>query len=53
MPKATVTGLRLARRLMHFDPSRSLNELGLAPRSIDQSLHDAVDWLRVSGLLTG
>jgi dihydroflavonol-4-reductase len=52
MPRATVTGLRLARRLMHFDPSRSLNELGLKPRGLDQSLRDAVEWLRASGLLT-
>src|SRR5262249_12144433 len=48
MPKATVTGLRLARRLMHFDPSRSLDELGLKPRSLDESLRDAVAWLRLS-----
>ncbi len=38
MPRATLTGLRLARRLMHFDPSRTLDELGLEPRAIDQSL---------------
>ena len=49
--QATVTGLRLARRLMHFDPSRSLAELGLPPRNLDQSLRDAVAWLRASGLL--
>ena len=30
-PRATVTGVRLARRTMHFDPSRSLAELGLRP----------------------
>lgn len=52
-PKATVTGLRLTRRLMHFDPSRSLAELGLEPRGLDESLRDAVDWLRASGLLKG
>jgi dihydroflavonol-4-reductase len=51
MPRATMTGLRLARRLMHFDPSRSLEELGLRPRSLDRSLQDAVAWLRSSGLL--
>jgi dihydroflavonol-4-reductase len=45
-PRATVTGVRLTRRLMHFDPSRSLTELGLVPRPIRQSLADAVDWLR-------
>jgi dihydroflavonol-4-reductase len=51
MPRATVTGLRLTRRLMHFDPSRSLDELGLKPRGLEQSLRDAVDWLREQGLL--
>jgi hypothetical protein len=29
IPKATLTGLRLARRLMHFDPSRSLEDRAL------------------------
>jgi dihydroflavonol-4-reductase len=51
MPRATVTGLRLARRLMHFDSSKSLAELGLEPRTIEQSLGDAVAWLRSAGLL--
>ncbi len=45
-PQATVTGLRLTRRIMHFDASRSLEFLGLIPRPIDESLSDAVDWLR-------
>ena len=44
-PQATVTGVRLTRRTMHFDPSRSLAELGLVPRPIRQSLADAVAWL--------
>lgn len=44
-PQASVTGLRLARRLMHFDASRSLHELGLEPRPIRNSLIDAVAWL--------
>src|SRR5439155_26471978 len=52
-PKATVTGLRLARRIMHFDSSASLAEIGLQPRSIRESLADAVAWLRGSGSLTG
>jgi dihydroflavonol-4-reductase len=51
MPRATVTGLRLARRLMHFDSSKSLAELGLDPRNIEQSLDDAVAWLRSTGRL--
>ncbi len=45
-PKATTTGLRLTRRIMHFDPSRTLGELGLSPRPIRESLADAAAWLR-------
>jgi dihydroflavonol-4-reductase len=48
-PRATVTGVRLARRIMHFDPSRSLAELGLFPRRIRESLSDALIWLRQTG----
>lgn len=51
MPKATLTGVRLARRLMHFDPSRSLAELDLHPRPIERSLADAVTWLIQVGRL--
>jgi dihydroflavonol-4-reductase len=50
-PKATVTGVRLARRIMHFDPSRSLAELELRPRPIHDSLIDALTWLRQTGRL--
>ncbi len=45
-PKATLTGVRLTRRTMQFDPSQSLAELGLQPRPVRQSLADAVAWLR-------
>lgn len=48
-PRATVTGVRLARRIMHFDPARSLSELALVPRPIRASLADALDWLRQTG----
>jgi len=48
-PKATVTGLRLTRRLMHFDSSRSHAELGLSLRPVRQSLADAVQWLSHAG----
>ncbi|MDR3620345.1 MAG: NAD-dependent epimerase/dehydratase family protein [Paludisphaera borealis] len=50
-PKASVTGLRLARRIMHFDARTSLNELGLTPRPIRESLDDAVQGLRSDGRL--
>jgi hypothetical protein len=45
-PKATVTGVRLTRRTMHFDSLRSLAALDLTPRPIRQSLAVAVAWLR-------
>jgi dihydroflavonol-4-reductase len=50
-PAATVTGVKLARRVLHFDPRRSLEELGLRPRPVNESLADALDWFRSRGLL--
>jgi dihydroflavonol-4-reductase len=50
-PKATLTGVRLGKRIMHFDSTRSLAEIGLHPRSIRESLADAVSWLRQAGHL--
>jgi dihydroflavonol-4-reductase len=46
VPMATVTGVRLTRRSMYFDPSASLAELGLMPRSVEESTRDAVNWYR-------
>ncbi len=51
-PRATVTGVRLARRTMHFDMAHSLAELGLRPRPIRESLADALAWLRTAGYLS-
>ncbi len=52
-PKATITGVRLTRRTMHFDPSRSLTALGLQPRPVREALADAVAWLRQTGQIGG
>jgi dihydroflavonol-4-reductase len=49
VPVATVTGVKLTRRTMHFDASRSLSELGLKPRPVERSLTDAVAWFRSAG----
>lgn len=46
MPAASVTGVKLTRRRMQFDASRSLEELGLQPRPVTSSLADAVAWFR-------
>lgn len=48
-PLATVTGVRLAGYCMHFDPSKSLQELGLNPRPVETSIRDAVAWYRRLG----
>lgn len=49
IPAATVTGVKLTRRTMHFDASRSLTELGLQPRPVEDSLRDAIVWFRELG----
>lgn len=51
MPMATITGVRLTRRNMFFDPSASLKELGLHPRPIKEAARDAVAWYRSQGWL--
>jgi dihydroflavonol-4-reductase len=50
-PAATVTGVKLTRRHMHFDARRSLDELGLYPRPVQESLADAIAWFRSVGWL--
>jgi dihydroflavonol-4-reductase len=45
-PAATLTGVKLTRRRMHFEPSASLTELGLQPRPVQSALQDAVAWYR-------
>lgn len=50
-PAATITGVKLTRRRMHFDPSCSLAELGLHPRPIAQTLAETVAWFRQAGWL--
>lgn len=46
IPAATVTGVKLTRRRMHFDASRSLTELGITPRPARESIADAINWFR-------
>jgi dihydroflavonol-4-reductase len=51
IPAATVTGVKLTRRRMHFNPSQSLAELGLKPRPVGDSIVEAVSWFRAVGWL--
>jgi dihydroflavonol-4-reductase len=50
-PAATVTGVKLAGRRMHFEARQSLLELGLNPRPVRQSLADALGWFHSVGWL--
>lgn len=52
-PNATLTGVRLTRRDMHFDPGPSLAELGVSPRPLEESAADAVRWYRLMGWIDG
>ena len=51
IPAASVTGVRLTRRTMRFDPRRSLEELQLKPRNVSESLNDALAWFHAMGWL--
>jgi dihydroflavonol-4-reductase len=48
-PAATITGVKLTRRHMHFDPSRSLAELELHPRPVAETLAETVAWFGKMG----
>ncbi|HEY7425671.1 MAG TPA: SDR family oxidoreductase [Gemmataceae bacterium] len=50
-PAATVTGVKLTRRRMHFDARRSLAELDLRPRPVAGTLAEMVAWFRAAGWL--
>jgi len=49
IPAASVTGVKLTRRRMHFDASRSLTALRLTPRPVATSIAEAVAWFRERG----
>jgi dihydroflavonol-4-reductase len=49
VPAATLTGVLLTRRRMHFDATASLRELGVTPRPVAESLAEAVGWFREVG----
>jgi dihydroflavonol-4-reductase len=48
-PAATITGVKLTRRCMHFDPARSLAELELSPRPVAETLAETVAWFGKMG----
>jgi dihydroflavonol-4-reductase len=46
IPQSSVTGVKLCRRSLTFDGSRTWQHLGLTPRPIEESIRDAVNWYR-------
>jgi len=50
-PVAPLTGVRLARRPMHFDTTKARTELGLQPRPIEGALAETIVWMADAGLL--
>jgi dihydroflavonol-4-reductase len=48
-PSASITGVRLTRRMAHLDCTRAKRELGFQPGSVQEALSDAVDWYRQAG----
>ncbi|MBI1322004.1 NAD-dependent epimerase/dehydratase family protein [bacterium] len=48
-PMATVTGLRLARRIMHFDDSSTRSLIEWRARPLGESLDDTLTWIYRSG----
>ena len=46
IPAATVTGVALTRRRMHFDSTRSQKALGLKLRPVAESIREAVRWFQ-------
>jgi dihydroflavonol-4-reductase len=48
-PRIPLTGVRMARKVMFFDPAKALRELGLPQRPVEAALKEAVDWFTAHG----
>ena len=49
-PMATVTGVKLTQRILHFDGRRSAEQLGLPPmRDCRASIAESIEWFRDEG----
>lgn len=50
-PRATIAGIRMARRHMYFSDARARSELGYRARPADDGIGDAIEWFRRFGYL--
>jgi dihydroflavonol-4-reductase len=48
-PRASVTEVRMARKIMFFDSGKARGELGYEPSPIDTALSDAISYYRTTG----
>ena len=48
-PRATVDGVRMAKKRMFFSSEKAKYELGYNPRPVGEGLRDAVEWFRSNG----
>jgi dihydroflavonol-4-reductase len=48
-PHIPLEGVRMARKLMYFDSSRAVSELGLTQTPIKEALARAVKWFKENG----
>jgi dihydroflavonol-4-reductase len=53
IPAATVTGVKLTRRRMQFDATRTFAELGMTPRPAAGAIREAIGWFHEAGWLPG
>ncbi len=52
-PMATVTGVKLTQRTLHFDGRQSTSDLGLKPmRDCGESIAESIQWFRDEGKIT-
>jgi len=52
-PVAPIEAVRMARKLMYFDPSRAVGELGLPQSPVEAALERAVEWFAANGYTKG
>ncbi len=50
-PKAPISGVRMAKYKMWFNPAKAIRELGLPQTPPKQALTDAVEWFRANGFV--
>ncbi|MGH7361859.1 MAG: hopanoid-associated sugar epimerase, partial [Candidatus Methylomirabilales bacterium] len=48
-PGIPLTGVRMARKIMFFDPGKAVRELGLPQTPVESALREAVDWFTAHG----